>query len=126
MNKTLTTAQMREIGGQLFGSWEEHKKDIKLTPKALYSLIALKKNIEAKLTVIEETLMELALQYGGEPQPNGSITIPPEKRMEANVAFQDMGDEIIEIDFSPIILQDDSVVPLPIYEALFDFIVLEN
>lgn len=126
MKKTLTTSQVRDIGGTVFTSWEENKNGIKMSGKALYNLIAIKKQLEQKLMVIEETLGTLAAQFGGVTQENGSIKIPSEQRAEANKAFVDMGNEEIEIEYSPIILTNDSVLPVAIYEALFDFISFEE
>lgn len=84
MNKTLTTMQVREIGGQLLSNWDEIKKDVKLSSRSLYNLIALKKCLEEKLSVIEETLMTIANQYGGEPQQDGSVRIPQENQEDAD------------------------------------------
>lgn len=124
MKKTLTTAQVRNIGAMIFQNWEKNKNDIKLNGKSLYNLIALKKNLEQKLIVIEETIMALGTQYGGEVQQDGSLIIPPESRQEANAAFSELGEETVEIEYGDIKIEEDSHLPIDIYEAIFDFINL--
>ena len=122
MQKTLTTAEVRQIGAQLVMNWEAGKNDIKLTGRALYNLIALKKILENKLGVIEETLATIALQHGGQQQEDGSIMIPAETRAEANKALIEMGQETIEIDYNEIVIDDATMLPIPIFEAIFDFV----
>lgn len=122
MKKTLTTGEIRVLGGDLVKNWEEVKKEIKLSGKQLFALIGLKKQIESHLMTVEETVMQLALQYGAEPQPDGSAKIPEDKRQEAFAALNDFGRETIEIESPEILVGEEDNLPISIIEPLFDFI----
>lgn len=126
MNKTLTTADIREIGGNLFTNWDARKGDIKLSGKPLFNLIGLKKAIQEKLVTIEETLGMIASQHGGEPQANGSIIIPEDKRVEAGKALVDFGNEQVEITYNEIVIKETDSLPVEILEAVYDFVRLED
>lgn len=126
MNKNFTTSQIREIGAILFTNWEKSKNEIKLSGKSLYALISLKKDLEQRLTIIEETVSTLALQFGAEQQEDGSLVIPQDRRAEAGQALMEMGNETLEVFYEEIVINDASVLPIDIYEALFDFIRLED
>lgn len=126
MTKTLTTAQIRQIGSQLIPNWEAAKGEIKIKGKALYTLISIKKLIEQQLTTVEETVSALAMQFDAEPQADGSLIIPPDRRVEAGKALQEFGEELVEIEYTELVLDDSSELPLSIYEALFDFIRFED
>lgn len=126
MQKTLTTAEAREIGGNLFSNWESNKGDIKLSGKALFNLIGLKKVMQEKLTTIEETLGMIASQHGGEPQQNGAIVIPEDRRADAGKALMEFGNEQIEIQYNEIVLKEVDSLPVAILEAVYDFVKFEE
>lgn len=126
MNKTLTTMQVREIGGQLLSNWDEIKKDVKLSSRSLYNLIALKKRLEEKLSVIEETLMTIANQYGGVPQQDGSVKIPQESQEDAGKALAELGKEEVDIEYQEIVVDEDSSLNAMVMDILFDFIRIDD
>lgn len=126
MNKTLTTMQVREIGGQLLSNWDEIKKDVKLSSRSLYNLIALKKRLEEKLSVIEETLMTIANQYGGVPQQDGSVRIPQESQEDAGKALAELGKEEVDIEYQEIVIDEDSSLNAMVVDILFDFIRIDD
>lgn len=126
MNKTLTTMQVREIGGQLLSNWDEIKKDVKLSSRSLYNLIALKKRLEEKLSVIEETLMTIANQYGGVPQQDGSVRIPQESQEDAGKALAELGKEEVDIEYQEIVVDEDSSLNAMVMDILFDFIRIDD
>lgn len=126
MQKSLTTAEIREIGGKLFSNWEGEKGEIKLTGKSLFNLIGLKKVMQEKLITIEETLGMIATQHGGEPQSNGSIIIPEDKRAEAGKVLTEFGSELVEIEYGEIILKETDSLPVGIFEAVYDFVRFEE
>jgi hypothetical protein len=126
MIKSFRTADIRNIGGQLFSDWENVKNEIKLPGRGLFRLLTLKKAIEAQLITIEEALASLSFQFGGTVQENGGILIPPEQRAEAGKAFQDFGEEMIEIKYDEIVVHENDFVPISVLEALLDFIVFAD
>lgn len=127
MKKTLTISQMRFIGNELFRSWDEYKKEIKLPAKSLHTLIALKKRIENELAISEEALTSIVLSHGGEVQQDGGLFIPEgEQREAANKALFELGTQEVEIDYEEITLNSESILPVGIYDAIFDFIKFEE
>jgi hypothetical protein len=126
MNKSLTTGELRVIGADLLKGWEASKNEIKLSGKNLHSLIALKKIIERELTIIEETVMGLAVQYDAVPNPDGSATIPEPRRKEAFEALNEFAKETIDIEYKEVVIGEDDNVPIDILEALFEFIRFEE
>lgn len=126
MIKTFSTVQMREIGQVLYSTWDEHKNEIKLSSRDLYSLISLKKKIENELSIIEETIATLASQFGAVPQENGTMLIPEEQREAAGIALAEFSNNQVDIDYEEIKLREDSYLPIDIYEALFDFVAFAD
>lgn len=126
MKKTLTTGEIRAMGGDLVQNWEEVKKEIKLPGKQLFALIALKKQIQEKLVTVEETVMQLAAQFGAIPREDGAVVIPEDKRADAFEALNAFGKETIELESPEIIITGEDNLPISIIEPLFDFIKFQD
>ena len=125
MIKTITTAQVRNICEDLLPNWETERKNIQLSGRDMYSIIKLKKELEKKLGEIQETVATLAEQSGGERQDNGSYKIPPEKIEDLNNELAAFSDEEVEIEYTPIKIKNDDVLPPVLMDCLFDFIDME-
>lgn len=125
MIKTITTAQVRNICEDLLPNWETERKNIQLSGRDMYSIIKIKKELEKKLGEIQETVATLAEQSGGERQDNGSYKIPPEKIEDLNNELAAFSDEEVEIEYTPITIKKDDVLPPVLMDCLFDFIDME-
>lgn len=125
MIKTITTAQVRNICEDLLPNWETERKNIQLSGRDMYSIIKIKKELEKKLGEIQETVANLAEQSGGERQDNGSYKIPPEKIEDLNNELAAFSDEEVEIEYTPITIKKDDVLPPVLMDCLFDFIDME-
>lgn len=125
MIKTITTAQVRNICEDLLPNWETERKNIQLSGRDMYSIIKIKKELEKKLGEIQETVATLAEQSGGERQGNGSYKIPPEKIESLNNELAAFSDEEVEIEYTPIKIKNDDVLPPVLMDCLFDFIDME-
>lgn len=125
MIKTITTAQVRNICEDLLPNWETERKNIQLSGRDMYSIIKIKKELEKKLGEIQETVANLAEQSGGERQDNGSYKIPPEKIEDLNNELAAFSDEEVEIEYTPITIKKDDVLPPVLMDCLFDFIEME-
>ena len=125
MIKTITTAQVRNICEDLLPNWEIERKNIQLSGRDMYSIIKIKKELEKKLGEIQETVANLAEQSGGERQDNGSYKIPPEKIEDLNNELAAFSDEEVEIEYTPITIKKDDVLPPVLMDCLFDFIEME-
>lgn len=125
MIKTITTAQVRNICEDLLPNWETERKNIQLSGRDMYSIIKIKKELEKKLGEIQETVATLAEQSGGERQDNGSYKIPPEKIESLNNELAAFSDEEVEIEYTPIKIKNDDVLPPVLMDCLFDFIDME-
>lgn len=125
MIKTITTAQVRNICEDLLPNWETERKNIQLSGRDMYSIIKIKKELEKKLGEIQETVATLAEQSGGERQDNGSYKIPPEKIESLNNELAAFSDEEVEIEYTPITIKKDDILPPILMDCLFDFIDME-
>lgn len=125
MIKTITTAQVRNICEDLLPNWETERKNIQLSGRDMYSIIKIKKELEKKLGEIQETVANLAEQSGGERQDNGSYKIPPEKIEDLNNELAAFSDEEVEIEYTPITIKKDDILPPVLMDCLFDFIDME-
>ena len=125
MIKTITTAQVRNICEDLLPNWETERKNIQLSGRDMYSIIKIKKELEKKLGAIQETVATLPEQSGGERQDNGSYKIPPEKIESLNNELAAFSDEEVEIEYTPITIKKDDILPPVLMDCLFDFIDME-
>lgn len=125
MIKTITTAQVRNICEDLLPNWETERKNIQVSGRDMYSIIKIKKELEKKLGEIQETVATLAEQSGGERQDNGSYKIPPEKIEDLNNELAAFSDEEVEIEYTPIKIKNDDILPPVLMDCLFDFIEME-
>lgn len=126
MIKSITTAEVRNIGEDLLPNWNDQRSQIQLSGKSMFNLIKLKKELEKHLGEIQETVVSLAEQVGGEMQPQtGSYKIPPEKVEELNEKLAEFSKEEVEIEFTPIVMTENAYLPPILMEAIFDFIEME-
>lgn len=126
MIKSITTAEVRNIGEDLLPNWNDQRSQIQLSGKSMFNLIKLKKELEKHLGEIQETVVSLAEQVGGEMQPQtGSYKIPPEKVEELNKKLAEFSKEEVEIEFTPIVMTENDYLPPILMEAIFDFIEME-
>ncbi len=126
MDKKMTTAAVRQSAAQALNAWEESKKDIKLPAKDLFILIGLKKQLEQKLSEIEEAIMMVAIKHNGVQNEDGSISIPEESRVAAGKELNDFAKEEININSDKIFIDSDSFLPIPIFEAFYDFLEIKE
>lgn len=125
MTKELKGEQIRELGFMFQKVWEKEKKDVKLSPKTLYNVLKLKKEIDKHCASIEDAMVLILEQENCENQGNGRYNIPEEKRDIVGDKFDELADQILEIEYSPLVITDDDVLPTSIFEALFDFIEIK-
>lgn len=118
-------AELRSRGEILFQNWENDKQDLKINAKQLYRIIKLKALIEEELRKAQTTINTIAEQNGGQLQPEGGYKIPPEKIPTVNAQLADLAAETIDIEYTPIQIKEDDVIPADIMEALFPFIDME-
>ena len=121
----LTNAKIRYIA-EFFGpKWDSIKGEVKLSGKALYNMIAVKRQVLEKAQDIDGVIMALADRFGGEVLQNGSIHFPEDKVSEVNSALQEAMNVEATIQFNPICLKGNDTLPADLMEALFDFIEFE-
>lgn len=122
MIKTAKAAEVRGMAETLFGAWENSKNDLKISGRALYNLIGLKKELEKMAIQLQDTITELALQNGGSPMENGAIQIPEDKKDYVNEKLLEFSNEVLEIEYSPVVLREEDSIPPAILEAIFEFV----
>lgn len=124
--KSMTLNQVKNLGDTVFANWDEAKNSIHLSGIALFRLITLKTKIMSELDRAQEAIAAIAYNCGGEEQPNGTIKIPDERLPEANRALRELGNEVIEIEYTPVVFRDCDSMPITLMEALIDFIEIQE
>ena len=122
MEKVMKNGDVRQISMDLMGSWETLKKEIRLSGTSLYRLLAIKKQLDEKANLVNDTFREVGLGAGGEILGNGQLRIPNEKIEEVNAALTEVANEEVTISYSPIKLREEDSLPPDVMEAFFDFI----
>lgn len=121
----ISIAELRTRGEILFANWEKDKQEMKINAKQLYRIIKLKAIIEEELKKAQTAINVIAEQNGGELQPEGGYKIPSDKIPIVNAQLADIAAEMIDIEYIPIQLKEDDVIPADIMDALFPFIEME-
>lgn len=124
--KSITLNQARAIGDTLFANWESDKASLKVSSITLFRLISLKNTLQTKMAETQEAIAAIAYNCGGEDQPDGTIKVPEERMPEANRALRELGEEVLEIEYSPIILREEDSIPVSLMEALMEFIEIKE
>lgn len=126
MKKSMKVFEFRVFADNFLSTWENDKKDMKLTGRALFNLIGLKKNVEAQLVKTQETLVALAQQNHGEPDGKGNYNIPEDYRGQMNKDMNDFAEQEIEIEYEEIKLKDSDVVSAEFLDSIYDFVKFED
>lgn len=124
--KSMSLNEVKIIGDSLFANWEATKSDVHISGTSQFRLICLKKTLQTELEKTQETMLSIAHNCGGIEQPDGTVKIPDERIPEANRALREMGEEIIDIEYSPIILRDEDSMPIELMECIADFIEIKE
>lgn len=120
----MTTGELQTLVELFVQNWASEKDRIRLGPKALYSLIGLKKKIEDHARTMQETIAMMAEQAGGTPNEMGGYQIPPENREELNKKLNDLSKEEVELEYTPIDVAPNDIIPVGLMDTLFNFINL--
>lgn len=123
---TMKNGDIRQIGFELNTNWQAIKGELKVSGKAMYAIISLKKRITELTDMVTESFLTVGQNLGGVVQQDGSLKIPDENIEEANKQLTEIALETQEIEYKPIILHEEDSVPTDIMELLFDFIEMED
>lgn len=126
MKKSMKVFEFRVFADNFLSTWENDKKDMKLTGRALFNLIGLKKNVEAQLIKTQETLVALAQQNHGEPDGKGNYNIPEDCREQMNKDMNDFAEQEIEIEYEEIKLKDSDNISAEFLDSIYDFVKFED
>lgn len=124
--KSITLNQAKTISDILFANWENDKSSLKVSSITLFRLISLKNTLQNEMLKTQEAIAAIAYNCGGEDQPDGTIKVPDERMPEANRALRELGDEVLDIEYSPIILREEDSIPVALMEALMEFIEIKE
>lgn len=125
MKKTTTFNEVGYIFNCLSQEWAGFVKEIHLSNKDLYNLIALKKTIEEKHQIIQETVATIMRSHGGEENERGILQVSEDKIDGVNAELTKLSKEEIEIEFTPVKLREQDSIPTALMDILYDFIVIE-
>lgn len=123
---TMKNGDIRQISFTLESSWDSMKGAIKVSGKALYSIIAIKRKLSELANVITESFLVIGQNHGGEVQPDGSLKIPDENIPEVNNLLTEIAMEEQTVEFKPIVLGENDDIPAGLMELLFDFIEMAD
>lgn len=126
MIKTLKIEEVRASAITILKNWEVNKNNIKLPIKSMYNLLKLKKTFETEVARVDDLIKIIMEKYGAVLQENGSFKVPEDKVAEVNKEMQELGETEVDIEYSPIQIADDSNIPSDIFEAILDFVDIEN
>lgn len=123
--KTLPLGQMGNIATIFMNQWEQHKGEVRLSGKSLYSLLAIRKIATEQLQQLQETAFTLAKNAGGTEMQNGGIKVPDDKVDEVNRELNDLQNSDFTLEYTPIVIGDNDNLPIAFMEALYEFIELK-
>lgn len=125
-SKNMTLNEVKSIGDQLFAIWDTAKLDIHLSGIALFHLVSLKSKFQEQLINAQEAIAAIAHNCDGVDQPDGSIKIPEANLAEANRALRELGDGVIQIEYTPIVIRSEDNLPVELMEVLIGFIEIQE
>lgn len=120
--KTMKNGDIRQIAFDLSQRWESSKSNIKLSGKATYALIGLKRKLLSIGDEITEAFGTVGLALGGKVDEMGMLKIPDDKIDEANKQLTEIAVQTQEIEFTPIVLNEEDELPMELMDILYDFI----
>lgn len=123
MIKTITINELTFVASGLMRVWNSHKASLQMKGKSLFNLVGLKKEFETHLSQSQETVAALAEQHGGIfKQEIGGYEIPLDHQEAANVAITEFSKTNIDINYNPIIIRDEDIVPAELLELIFEYV----
>jgi len=126
MEKTLKLGDIIGLGAYLAQN-EDLMDGMKLNARAIYSILKLKKAIIERFNTAQETVLELAKNYGAEPINEGQgIQVPPEKLEDFNKDYADLMRENVALPYDAIEISASSECSAKFMEAFFDFILITD
>lgn len=126
MIKSVTIEYLRVNGLALLDNWNDNINEVKLSMKSMYGLLKLKKNIENEFNRVNDLIRIIAEKYGANIQQDGSFKLPPEHIAEANKELDELGQTDIDFEYTPITVREEDNIPPKMFEAILDFVELED
>lgn len=126
MENTITkrTGEVREMAFAMLNVWDKARGEIKLNGRAMYNLIAIRRQINALSDTTTEAIRLLAENNGG-IQEGANMRIPDDKIETVNAAINEMYKEEQTIEYNPIVLHDEDFLPVELMDIFFEFIKFE-
>ena len=114
MIKSIKIEELRVNGLALLDQWNDNINDVRLTMKSMYALLKLKKSIENEFNRVNDLIRIIAEKYGA------TIII------EANKELDELGQTDIDFEYTPITVREEDNLPPKMFEAILDFVELED
>lgn len=126
MIKSIKIEELRVNGLALLNEWNDSINDVHLTMKSMYALLKLKKSIENEFNRVNDLIRIIAEKYGATINQDGSFKIPQEHIKEANKELDELGQTDIDFEYTPVTIREEDNVPPKMFEAILDFVELED
>lgn len=125
MTKQISIGEVRAIALWFVQNWANSKNNLKLAPKQLYNLIALKKTIENEFLKANEAIQTILEQNGCPSQGDGTYKIPEEKRDQITNQLNEISEQTIELEYNLIEIGDEDSISPELLDILFDFVQIK-
>lgn len=126
MIKSIKIEELRVNGLALLNEWNDNINDVHLTMKSMYALLKLKKSIENEFNRVNDLIRIIAEKYGATINQDGSFKIPQEHIAEANKELDELGQTDIDFEYTPVTVKEEDHIPPKMFEAILDFVELED
>lgn len=123
MVKTMTLNQVMMTAPDFLTIWGEESNLIRVSSKALFNIVKLKKAFEEQLKSVQETVQTIMEQHGAETNEQGGLVIKDKEAADkANTALIELGEQQVDIVYGMITLTEKDILPPKLMDLLFDFI----
>lgn len=122
---TMKLGETSQIAQAFMENWDKEKDNVKLSARAMYSMLGIRNKCIDNFRTIQETAIQVAKAHGGVDQPGGGVKVPDEEIDAVNEELNELQSQDYELEYTPIRLNDNDVMPLAFMDILYTFIEME-
>lgn len=122
---TMKLGETSQIAQAFMESWDQEKDKVKLSARAMYAMLGIRNKCLDNFRTIQETAIQVAKTHGAVEQPDGSVKVPEEEIDAVNEELNELQSQDYELEYTPIRLGDNDVMPLAFMDILYTFIEME-
>lgn len=123
--REMTLGEASASGQYMINNWNDLKGDIKLKAVNMYSLLGIRKTMQEKAQLIQESVIEFARSAGG-IEESGGVRVPDDKIEEVNAQLKELQEQTFDLEYKPITITADESLPIDLMDILFEFIIISE